>query len=61
MKMSSPVVRAVLMIVAIAIIILCALIIFGVITNPWIQAACYFGAAVLMIILMVETKKGKNK
>ncbi len=59
--MFSPVVRVILMIVAIAIIILCALIIFGVITNPWIQTACYSGAAILMIMLMVETKKGKIK
>ncbi len=61
MKMFSPVVRTVLMIVAIVIIILCALIIFGVITNPWILPACSFVAAVLMIMLMVETRKGKNK
>ncbi len=60
MKMFSPVVRAVLMTVAIAVIILCALIIFGIITNPWIQSACYFGAAVLMIVLMAETRKGKT-
>ncbi len=57
MKMFSPVVRAIFVIVGIALIILCVLILLGVITNKWIQVVCYFVAAVMMVIVLVEAKK----